>query len=94
MPSPRLRFARAPAAALAGAAGLGLAGGATPVASAASAAAGPPITVAAGQGTAVVTRAPFRLAFADRAGRRVLRERSGARRSLRLRPPPPPLAPG
>jgi sulfoquinovosidase len=97
MPSPRLCPVRAPAAALAAAAGLGLAAGAGPVASAASAAsaaAGPPIAVAAGQGTAVVTRAPFRLAFADRAGRPVLRERPGARRSLRLRPPPPPPAPG
>jgi alpha-glucosidase (family GH31 glycosyl hydrolase) len=53
-------------------------------------------TVETAQGRVVVSRSPFRLTFTDRAGRQVLTEhlseQSSARRSLRVAPPPPPLA--
>ena len=52
------------------------------------------IVVRGASGRATITRSPFRVSFADAAGRRVLRESPSTARTLTLTPPPPPLLAG
>jgi alpha-glucosidase len=51
------------------------------------------VTLTTAQGSATVTRRPFRLRFADRSGRTVLSQVAATDRTLALSPPPPPLVP-